>query len=139
MDTGKVKRPDFVRHLYKVSHQVQSYSVYDISEVTNSKPPILTETLRIEQYRGKSNATDITEYLRLRTTTNWSTSEQVTGLRPTYNKNVFYGNRIKDGKKSLLVFIFQKDRELLYIDVYRSFYPTHNGILKDILKHYKNA
>lgn len=139
MNTGKVNTPEFVRHLYKVSHQVQTYSVYGILEVKESKPPILTELLRIEQYRGKSNATGITEYLRLRTTTNWNTSEQVTGLRPTSNKNVFHGNRLKDGKKSFLVFIFQDNRKTLYIDVYRSFYPKHNGILNDILKRYKNA
>lgn len=139
MNTGKVNTPDFVRHIYKITHQVQTYSVYEISEVKENKPPILTETLRIEQYRNKSNATNISEYLRLRTTTNWNTSEQVTGLRPTSNKNVFHGNRLKDGKKSLIIFIFQNDRQTLYIDVYRSFYPNHNGILNDILKRYKNA
>lgn len=139
MNTGKVNTPEFVRHIYKLTHQVQTYSVYSISEVTNSKPPILTNQLRIELFRGKSNATNITNYLRLRTTNNWNTSEKVTGLRPTSNKNVFHGNRLKDGKKSFIIFIFQNDRQTLYIDVYRSFYPKHNGILNDILKRYKNA
>jgi hypothetical protein len=139
MDTGKTKPAEHIRHLYILSHQVKTYNVYSLVEVKEGKKLILSEKLRIEEYRNKSDAIGITKYLRLRTSTNWNTSEKVTGLRPTDNPRVFYGDRLQKNKKSLLVFIFQKEGSQLYVDVYRSFYPKHKGILQKILKRYEKA
>jgi len=129
--------PDYIRHTYKVTNELKSYTVYGIDEVKGNKN-LLTDILRIEPYQGKSNATNIDDYLRLRTTTNWSTSEQVTGLRPTAKKGVFHGDRVnkETGKRTLLVFTFSEDRKTLFIDVYRGFYPIHNGILQNIISTY---
>lgn len=125
--------PDCIRHSYKVSKCLKSYTVFELSKPVNN---LLTDILRIEEFRGKSNAYGIKDYLTLRTSTSWSKSEQVTGLRPTKKEGLFYGDRISNGKKSLLIFQFLTDRNELIIDVYRSFYPEYKGILENIIKSY---
>lgn len=137
MATTGNKTPDFIRHNYKVTHTVKSYTIYSIDEVTAGTMQ-LTDVLRIEKFNGKSNATNIDNYLRLRTTTNWSTSQMVTGLRPTNKEGLFYGdytNKIT-GKKTLLLFTLSKDLQTLFIDVYRGFYPLNKGILQNIISTY---
>lgn len=123
---------NYFRHIYKLEKELKTYSVYNLESKT-SYSNLLTNILRIEQYRNKSNATNIQEYLRLRTSTSWRNSEQVTGLRP-FKESIFYGDRIKHGKKNLLIFQFSKGRTMLIIDVYRSFYPHTKGYLLKILK-----
>jgi hypothetical protein len=137
--TGKT--PDFIRHTFKVTNVLKTYSVYQIDEVAGTKN-LLTDTIRIEKYFGKSNAQNIDHYLRLRTTTNWATSEKVTGLRTTTITDLFHGNRLSinpEGKqnKTLLLFIFSIDSQTLTIDVYRGFYPNHKGILQNIINTYQ--
>lgn len=139
MFVGTKNTPDFIRHTYKVSKELKSYSIYELVEVVNTNQ--LTQTLRIEKFNGKSNATNIIEYLRLRTSTSWDKSEKVTGLRPTQKEGLFYGDRItkkenSETKKNLIIFVFSKDRATLKIDFYRAFYPNHNGILQDIISNY---
>lgn len=135
--TGKTKTIGYIRHIYKVTNEVKSYKVYLIDEVKNGNLQ-LTEILRIEKYNNKSNATNIEEYLTLRTTTNWNTSERVTGLRPTNKKDIFYGDRLEKvtKKRTLLIFQLSKDSKELTIDVYRGFYPNNKGILHGIIKTY---
>lgn len=129
--------PEYVRHIYKVTKELKSYTIYSLAEVTGNKN-LLTETLRIETFRGKSKAQNIDDYLRLRTSSNWATSEMVTGLRPTSKNDLFYGDRLnkETNKRTLLIFSFVKDKQTLIIDVYRGFYPIHNGILQNIIKTY---
>ena len=128
------KRPDYIRHIFKVSKELKSYTIFDLIAVDWNKNQ-LTNTIRIEKFRGKSNATNIEYYLRLRNTTNWSKCEMVTGLRPTKINGLYYGDRRTNNKKSLL--IFQKSNDTLIIDVYRGFYPNHNGILQLIINAYE--
>lgn len=130
---GIVNTPDFYTHIYLVDNIVKSYSVFKLDK-SKSNLILLTDILRIENFSGKSNAVGIDKYLRLRTSSNWSTCEKVTGLRSTPIKNVFYGDRIVNGKKNLLIFIFSNDFKTLRIDVYRSFYPKTPLILKSIIK-----
>lgn len=122
----------FTRHIYKIEKALKSYSVYQLSRSEFGECK-LTSFLRIEEYRGFSNATGIKDYLRLRDTNNWATCEMVTGLRPTTKELVFYGNRAK-GAKSLLLFQFSPDRKTLIIDVFPAFYPNHKGILQKIVE-----
>lgn len=124
----------FVRHVYKVEKVLKTYTVYQLDKVQQGTNR-LTEKLRIELFRGYSEATDIKYYLRLRDTGNWDSCEKVTGLRPTNLPQVFHGNR-KKGTKSLLLFQFSKDRQTLIIDVFPAFYPTHKGILIKIIQNH---
>lgn len=129
-----------IRHSYKVNKELKTYTIYELVEVEKSQN-LLTEFLRIEDFYNKSNATNIKEYLRLRTSTSWDKSLKVTGLRPTANKSLFYGDWLKPNetnapKKTLLIFLFSEDRQNLFIDVYRGFYPLHSGILQNIIKTY---
>ncbi len=133
--------PDFIRHTYNVNNELKSYTVYELVEVIGNKN-LLTDILRIEKYQGKSNATNINDYLRLRTSNNWQKCQMITGLRPTKKEGLFYGDWRKldesnTTKKTLLIFIFSTDRKTLFIDVYRGFYPNHNGILQNIICSYQ--
>lgn len=128
---------NYFRHVYKLDRALKSYSVYQLDK-ENTPTNLLTDILRIEEYRNKSNATNIKDYLRLRTSSNWKTGEQVTGLRP-FKDQIFYGDRKENDKKSLLIFQFNKDRTILFIDVFRAFYPFNRGMLGNILKGHKYA
>ena len=132
--------PQYIRHTFKVTSELKSYSIYELENVTGNNN-LLTGVIRIEKYFGKSNATNIAEYLRIRTATSWLKSEQVTGLRPTIKNGLFYGNRTYTDltglkKRNLLLFKFSVDRQTLIIDVFRGFYPNHNGILQNIINTY---
>jgi hypothetical protein len=128
--------PDFIRHVYSVNSVLKTYTVYSVKEVNGNQQ--LPDILRIEKYAGKSNATGIDDYLRIRTATSWNKSEQVTGLRPTGIPRLFHGNRKNEScPKTLLIFGFNNDRSELFIDVYRGFYPHHSGILQNIIKTYR--
>lgn len=134
--TSTGKTPDYIRHTFKVTNELKSYTVYELDQVTGNKN-LLTDILRIEKFQGKSNASNITDYLRLRTTSNWSKCEKITGLRPT-KEGIFYGDWVKRNqnnelKKTLLLFTFSKDGQTLVIDVFRGFYPNHKGILQNII------
>jgi len=131
---------DYIRHSYKVTNELKNYSVLELVEVEGNNNQ-LTDLIRIEKFNGKSNATNIKDYLRLRTSTSWDKSEKITGLRPTQNELLFYGDWLKVNecnalKKTLLIFYFSKDRKNLFIDVYRGFYPIHKGILQNIINTY---
>ena len=133
--------PDYIRHVYNLSNELKSYSIYQIATVERNNN-LLTEILRIEKFQSKSKATNINDYLRLRTTTNWQKCQMITGLRPTKKEVLFYGDWLKSDKsdtptKTLLIFIFFNNRKTLIIDVYRGFYPNHNGILQNILNRYE--
>ena len=135
--------PQYIRHTYKVINELKSYTVYELIEVYKINPitenkNLLTDILRIEKFQGNSNASNINDYLRLRNCSNWSKSQQVTGLRPTDKEGLFYGDWRKLDKsdtlqKTLLLFQFSTDRKTLFIDVFRGFYPNHNGILQNII------
>jgi len=128
--TGNVTH---IRHIYKVERAKKVYTVYQLEP--NTKNPVLTDLVRIEQFRKFSNGTGFSEYLRLKNTSNWKTSEQVTGLKKTNNSNLFFGDRMHLGKKNLIVFKFSKDKEALLVDYYKGYYPT-KGDLNAILNKY---
>ncbi|WP_372752526.1 hypothetical protein [Labilibaculum sp.] len=129
--TGNVK---YIRHIYKVERAKKVYTVYQLEPSAQIR--VLTDLIRIEQFRKFSNGKGFDEYLRLRDTTNWAKCEQVTGLKKTNNPNVFFGDRMHLGKKNLIVFKFSKDKEYLLIDYYKGYYPT-NGNFKAILDKYQ--
>jgi hypothetical protein len=136
--TGKT--PDYIRHTYKVTNELKSYTVYGIVEVQRGKN-LLTDIIRIEQFQGKSLTTRVDDYLRLRTDPNsWTRSLLITGLRPTSSASLFSGDskpiRKDTTAKTLLMFLFSTDRQTLFIDVYRGFYPNNNGILQNIINTY---
>lgn len=131
---------NYIRHSYKVTNELKSYTVFELVEVAGNTN-FLTDLIRIEKFNGKSNATNIKDYLRLRTATSWDKSQKITGLRPTENDLLFYGDWLKVNesnapKKTLLIFLFSKDRKNLFIDVYTGFYPNHKGILQNIINTY---
>jgi hypothetical protein len=124
-------QPDFVRHFYTINHNTQSYEIYQLNS-TSKNYSLLTALCRIEKFFGKSNASNIEKYFRLRTTNSWNTSEKVTGLRE-HTRGIYHGNRVIDGKKSLLIFFISEDKTALIVDYYRSYYPHTPTVLKTIL------
>jgi hypothetical protein len=135
--------PDYIRHTYKVTNELKSYTVYELT-TSEGNTKLLTDILRIEQFQGKSQTTRVDDYLRLRTDPkSWTRSQLITGLRPTSHKFLFSGDSKSISKyptkKTLLMFLFSTDRQTLFIDVYRGFYPIHNGILENIINNYKTT
>ena len=135
--TGKT--PDYIRHTYKVKNELKSYTVYELDEVVGNKN-LLTDIIRIEQFQRKSLTTRVDDYLRFRTTKNWSTSALITGLRPTIKDSLFYGDwrkvENKNPIKTLLMFSYSENKKILFIDVYRGFYPHYIEILQNIISTY---
>jgi hypothetical protein len=131
---------DYIRHTYKVTSALKSYTVYGLSTFEGNVN-LLTDILRIEQFQGKSLTTRVDDYLRLRTDPkSWTRSKLITGLRPTSNKCLFSGDSKPIGKdatvKTLLIFLFSKDRQTLFIDVYRGFYPLNPAVLQNVINTY---
>jgi hypothetical protein len=128
---------DYSRHIYRLSKGLKSYSIFDLQEVQKGSQ-LLTDSIGIEKYRGYSNASDISDYLRLRDCNNWAKCEKVTGLRATKKKGVFHGNR-NNGVKSLILFQYSEDKQTLVLDVFRAFYPYHIGILEVLIRNHAFA
>ena len=129
METGN----NYTRHIYEVLKDLRHYTVYQLKDVQDGANQ-LTELIRIEGYRGYSRGNGFNELLRLRTSSNWKTSELVTGLKVTKTKNTYFGDRIHNGKKNLLIFRFTPDRQRLIIDYFPVFYPINNGIIQELIK-----
>lgn len=125
-----------IRHSYKVCKALKSYTVYELEKPHQNT--VLTEKIRIEKFRFFSNGSGFDDYLRLRDTAKWETCEQVTGLFKTGNVNLFYGDRIKSGNKSLLIFYFSKNKKRLIIDYYKNFYPKRE-VLQTLLTNYATS
>ncbi|SHM05177.1 hypothetical protein [Flavobacterium xinjiangense] len=142
--TGKNKTPDFYRHVYRICNKVKSYTTYELAELPKGLN-FLSDFLRIEPYQGKSQTKGVSICSRLRTTSNWTTSKDVTGLRPTDIKGVYYGDRLRNDIKTLLIFRFMEKKNGLFgeseirlnIDVYPHYYPRHKEILQNIINTYK--
>lgn len=129
---------DYIRHIFRRVKILKSYSVYELVGVENGKPQ-LPRTVRIERYKGRSDARGINWYFRIKDTTNWNTSRQVTGLRPA-GPNVFYGDMPKPdktGPESLLLFQRAADGELLVIDYFRKYYPFVEGQRINMIRQHK--
>ncbi|MBX2960632.1 MAG: hypothetical protein KF732_11840 [Flavobacteriales bacterium] len=138
METGINK---YVRHTYKISKELKSYTVYDLEDVNNPNK-LLTDTIRIEPFLNYSNADNFNDYLRIKNHSNWKFSSLITGLKPTSTKNLFFGdcakpNLLGNTKKSLLLFYFDNDKGTLIIDVFRDYYPYNNSLLENQLKQFK--
>lgn len=125
--TGNVT---IIRHSYKVSKALKVYTVFQLQNSTqivrNEKTPtrpILTNEIRIEQFRHFSKGKGFDDYLRLRTADNWLNCEKVTGLFKTDNTRLFYGNRLHEGRKHFLVFIYSLDQQTLVIDYFVGYCP----------------
>jgi hypothetical protein len=128
METGN----DYTRHLYHLKEALRVYSYYQLKYVENGTNQ-LTELIRIEDYRGFSRGCGFDKYLRLRTSSNWKKGEQVTGLKFTKNDNIFFGDRIHNGVKNLILFQFSPDRKTLIIDYFKGFYPKNKEVLQNLL------
>lgn len=124
-----IDKAEFKRHLYSVSQTLETVIHYEqLQENSNN---LLTEKIKFSKDRGFSQASGILYWLHFREKTKWG--RQLTGLRP-YKENIFYGDIIINGTKSLLIFQFKKEKDKLIIDVFRGFYPLRKGILTKILK-----
>lgn len=124
-----IKNPDRIRHIYRQTQPLKSYTVYQCMRVENNRPNKFTERIRIEKFQGYSNAKNITHYLRIRDKPNWQKCTQITGLRSF--KGAFYGDDNRKEKKSFLV-IFIKD-DFLILDYFNSFNPFTPVLRKQLV------
>lgn len=129
--TGNV---NYVRHLYKVERERRQYTVFELSECTGN--PVLTKLIRIENDRHYHFGKGFNQWLRMRTTNNWSKCKVTTGLKYTKYKTIFFGDIILNRCKNLLMFKYSSDGKQLTVDFYPFFYPSEKE-LNAILKEYK--
>jgi len=132
--------PDYIRHTYRVTSELKSYTVYGLSN-SEGNLNLLTDILRVEQFQARSQTTRVDDYLRLRTDPkSWTRSRLITGLRSTSNQGLFSGDCILLSKantaKTLLIFLFSKDKQTLFIDVYREVCSNNKVILQNIISTY---
>lgn len=125
-------KPEYQQLIYKVEKLLKSYTVYELISDDQPQRRKLSERIRIEPFQGKSNTTGIDAILRGREATRWA-KNTITGLRPTHQKNVFYGDCKTNGKKELILFRFDDDRTQLVIEYYHGFYPNTPKILFDLI------
>jgi len=111
---------EFVRYIFREIHKVKSYTVFELVELEHGKTNKLAETVRIEQFRNKSNAKDIDFYFRVRDCSNWQKCTKITGLREY--KGGYYGDDRRTGK-SLILFNLLEDGKTLVVDYFNAFYP----------------
>jgi hypothetical protein len=135
METGNVT---FIRHLYHREKALRVYSTYQLKYVENGANQ-LTDLLRIEDYRGFSRGSGFIYYLRLYSTSNWKTGEQVTGLKFTNKKNIYFGDRLHNGKKHLLLFWFHSERKSLIIDYFPNYYPASKETIQELINSHFTA
>ena len=129
---------DYIRHIYKVDRVLKSYTIYELQSVSQRQKntrPLLSHILRIEPFRGKSNATGIEELLRLREPSRWA-EKSLTGLRATIKSRVFRGDQ-NNGLKNLLLIQLSESRDLVVIDYFRGFYPHNPQVLNDLILTHK--
>lgn len=124
---------DYTRHIYHISKALRVYTVYRLKYVENGANQ-LTELIRIEDYRGFSRGCGFNDYLRLRTSSSWAKSEKVTGLKFTKDKNIYFGDRLNNGKKHLLLFQFSPDRISLIIDYFPNYYPASIETIQELIR-----
>ncbi len=126
MSTGNA---EFNRHLFTVSKVLETVLHYE--QHPGNLNNLLTEKIKFSKDRGYSQASGVLYWLHLREAKKWG--RQLTGLRPA-KENIYYGDMLINGRKSLLIFQFEAENGNLIIDVFRGFYPSHKGILKKIIE-----
>lgn len=142
MKTGNA---NFVRHIYEVNKELKSYTVYKlVDEVESNNPKLLTDIIRIEPYMNLSRATDFNLYFRIRDQSNWQKCSAITGVKPTQNKDLFFGDCAKPyligcTKQSLILFYFENNSMKLIIDVFRDYYPFNDQIRQNIINGFKTV
>ncbi len=131
MYTGNI---EYIRFEFKEVKRLKSYTVYcqDWSCRVNRIP----STIRLEPFRGLSDSTGITHYLRAKEPTRWA-EKTLSGIRPIEVKNASYSDLRTGNKKELLLCQFSDGGDQLVIDYFRGFYPKYPAIREDIIRNHK--
>jgi hypothetical protein len=116
--------PEFVRHIYTLDVSLKTYDKYTLSNRLEIGKTKLSDLIRLEPFKKKSNGYGFDTYLRAYNVTKWA-EKPITGLRPHSIKNVSYGDHFLRGKKSFLICQLSEDGKTLIIDYFNSFYPRN--------------
>lgn len=102
-----------------------------IYQVTESNPldSIITEFVKIEKFQGYSNAYNLGLYFRIKDSTSWAKSKQITGLWKTQTNGVYYGDFKEGNFKTLLLFKLDVNNDFLrVIEFPKGYYPNRTII-----------
>jgi hypothetical protein len=90
---------------------------------SNPKDSFITDLVKIEKFQGYSKAYNLGLYFRIKNSTSWAKSKQITGLWKTQTKGVYYGDCRET--KSLLLFELNEVHDFLrVIEFPKGYYPN---------------
>ena len=96
---------------------------------SNPLDSFITEFVKIEKFQGYSNAYNLGLYFRIKDSTSWAKSKQITGLWKTQTNGVYYGDFKEGDFKTLLLFKLSLNNDFLTVKVYsKDYYPSRTII-----------
>jgi hypothetical protein len=96
---------------------------------SNPLDSFITEFVKIEKYQGYSNAYNLGLYFRIKDSTSWAKSKQITGLWKSQTNGVYYGDFKEGNFKTLLLFKLSLNNDFLTVKVYsKDYYPSRTII-----------
>jgi len=109
----------------KVNKTSTTYQLVNTQRIRQPQPDDkFTELIRLEVDQGFSKA-KCDYWFRLRDKSNWSKCTRLSGLFRTIKPNIFYGDiRVGRNLKTLLIFIFDDNRNLIIYKFKKGSYPT---------------
>jgi len=128
-----MENQQIIVHFYKVVKVNKCDLQYQIIDALPNNSP-LTERVKVEQFMGFSNLKNVLYYFRLRGATNWKDGNQLTGLFNTEIPNVFRGDQKTANVRSLILFKFENNRELLTVYCYPLGYYPNQIVLHELIE-----
>ena len=93
----------------------------------------ITPVVKLEDDQGFSKAKGVRYHFKVRNEKNWSKCKVITGLFPTTNNELFYGDFKSKKGKTLMVFKISRKQPVLEVYIYpEGFYPSYQKIEKII-------
>ena len=127
MATATIPVPDVMQFKLDTDKQFKEVRHYDLIDGKET----LSNKINIGINRGYSKAL-YTYSLKIRLGNKWS--NQITGLFPTHDPDIFFGDT--NGKKNLVLMRFLNDGQRLKVYYFRNFYTKR---ITDLLKSFKDS
>jgi len=129
-----------INHHFKLINDSLKYKTVRHYQAINEMPKgsILAEVVKVSVNRNFNYSKGATHLFYLKKGGKWQTTI-LTGLYPAQKGNIYFGDIIyyenRRKKKHLVIFIFNKDRTSLKVDVYLKCHPTKEALNRVLSKY----